>query len=182
MFADKRQEVRPAFRSWRAHRPFLAGVLLTLGGTEILVTMKASLGVILHIGMQGLAGYLLPALMIVCGVLIIFNPAQRLFYSIVGIGVTLGTWLTSNLGGFFIGLALGAVGSCMAFGWLPDQEPKVSRKQRRKEKREKKAALATSATAESTAKPESGQDDTGEGSLRGSIRSSTADSPAHLTT
>ncbi|MGW3649898.1 DUF6114 domain-containing protein [Streptomyces sp. NPDC000878] len=183
MSADIRQGVRPAFRSWRADRPFLAGVLLTLGGAEILVTMKVSLKVVLHIGMQGLAGYLLPSLMIVCGLLIIFNPAQRLFYSIVGVLLTLGTWVTSNLGGFFVGLTLGVVGSCMAFGWLPDQEPKVSRRQRRKAKREREAVMAAQTTPESkAAATDDGQEDTGEGNLRGSMRSSTADSPSHLTT
>lgn len=120
------------FRRWRGERPFAGGVLLVLAGAEILVTMKAPLPVILHIGMQGLAGYLLPALMIVCGVLIVFNPAQRLFYSVLGILLSLGTWLTSNLGGFMVGLLLGAVGSCITFGWLPDQEPRVSRRKRRK--------------------------------------------------
>ncbi|MET9080489.1 DUF6114 domain-containing protein [Streptomyces sp. NPDC004237] len=119
------------FRRWRGERPFAGGVLLVLAGAEILVTMKAPLPVILHIGMQGLAGYLLPALMIVCGVLILFNPAQRLFYSVLGILLSLGTWLTSNLGGFMVGLLLGAVGSCITFGWLPDQEPRVSRRKRR---------------------------------------------------
>jgi hypothetical protein len=120
-----------AFRHWRAGRPFWGGLLLALGGAEILLTEKASLKVIMHMGAQGLAGYLLPTLMVVLGLLILFNPAQRLFYSITGILLSLGTWLTSNLGGFFIGLLLGAVGSCLAFGWLPDQEPRVSRRQRR---------------------------------------------------
>ena len=123
---------RARFERWRGHRPFLGGVLLVLAGAEILVTMKAPLPVILHIGMQGLAGYLLPTLMIVCGLLIVFNPAQRLFYSILGILLSLGTWLTSNLGGFMVGLLLGAVGSCITFGWLPDQKPRVSRRKRRK--------------------------------------------------
>ncbi|MEU3337526.1 DUF6114 domain-containing protein [Streptomyces sp. NPDC002144] len=128
-----RQEWRPAFDGWRARRPFWGGLLLALGGAEILFTEKASLKVIMHIGMQGLAGYLLPTVMLLCGLLTILSPGQRLFYSIIGILSSLGTWLTSNLGGFFIGLALGAVGSCMAFGWLPDQEPRVSRRRRRKE-------------------------------------------------
>lgn len=127
---------RSRFRHWREQRPFTAGVLLTLGGAEILVTMKAPLPVILHVGMQGLAGYLLPALMTVCGLLVLFNPAQRLFYSVLGILLSLGTWMTSNLGGFFVGLLLGATGSCMAFGWLPDQEPRISRRHRRKAARE----------------------------------------------
>ncbi|WDV55248.1 DUF6114 domain-containing protein [Streptomyces coeruleorubidus] len=134
-----RGKIRPAFRRWRAGRPFWGGLLLALGGAEVLLTLKASLDVILHVGMQGLAGYLLPAVMLLCGVLILFNPAQRLFYSVIGVLVSLGTWVTSNLGGFFVGLLLGVVGSCLTFGWLPDQEPRISRRQRRKQARVAKA-------------------------------------------
>ncbi|GHI02415.1 hypothetical protein AQI88_13785 [Streptomyces cellostaticus] len=130
-----RQGLRPTFRGWRARRPFWGGLLLALGGGEILLTEKASLKVVMHIGMQGLAGYLLPTLMVLLGLLILFNPGQRLFYSLTGILLSLGTWLTSNLGGFFIGLLLGATGCCLAFGWLPDQEPRVSRRRRRKQAR-----------------------------------------------
>ncbi|MFJ5302472.1 DUF6114 domain-containing protein [Streptomyces sp. NPDC088350] len=126
---------RPAFRGWRARRPFLGGLLLTLGGGWILLTVKASLKVVIHVGMQGVAGYLLPAVMVLCGLLTLFSPSQRLFYSVVGILCSLGSWVTSNLGGFFVGLILGAVGSCMIFGWLPDQEPRVSRRQRKKQAR-----------------------------------------------
>lgn len=123
------------FREWRGHRPFAGGLLLVLGGAEILLTMKAPLPVMLKVGMQGLAGYLLPSLMIVCGLLILFNPTQRLFYSILGIMLSLGTWLTSNIGGFVVGLLMGAVGSTLAFGWLPDQEPRPKRSAKRREAR-----------------------------------------------
>jgi hypothetical protein len=125
---------RAAFRRWRANRPFWGGLLLALGGAEILVTEKASLKVVMHIGMQGLAGYLLPVVMALCGLLVLFNPTQRLFYSLIGILASLGTWLTSNLGGFLIGLLLGATGSCLAFGWLPDQEPRGGLLRRRRGK------------------------------------------------
>lgn len=130
MADDRRTGARAAFRRWRARRPFWGGLLLLLGGAEVLFTMKASLAVVLHIGPQGVAGYLLPTLMLLCGLLLLANPAQRLFYSIVGVLVSLGTWLTSNLGGFLVGLLLGAVGSCLAFGWLPDQEPRRRRHHR----------------------------------------------------
>ncbi|MEU7409301.1 DUF6114 domain-containing protein, partial [Streptomyces sp. NPDC042638] len=130
-----RRRPRLAFRGWRARRPFWGGLLLALGGGEILLTEKASLKVVLHIGMQGLAGYLLPGLMVLLGLLILFNPSQRLFYSITGVLVSLGTWITSNLGGFFLGLLLGVTGSCLAFGWLPDQEPRVGRRARRRRAR-----------------------------------------------
>ncbi|CAL9590489.1 DUF6114 domain-containing protein [Streptomyces sp. enrichment culture] len=126
---------RAAFRRWRGTRPFWGGLLLVLAGAEILLTMKASLKVVLHIGMQGLAGYLLPTLMVLCGLLLLFSPGQRLFYSITGLLLSLGTWATSNLGGFLLGLFLGCLGSCLAFGWLPDQEPRRSRRRRRREAR-----------------------------------------------
>lgn len=112
------------FRRWRARRPFWGGVLLALAGGEILLTEKASLKVVLHVGMQGVAGYLLPSVMVLCGVLALVSPGQRLFYSVVGALSTLGTWLTSNLGGFLVGLLLGLVGACLIFGWVPEQEPR----------------------------------------------------------
>ncbi|MER6572432.1 DUF6114 domain-containing protein [Streptomyces sp. NPDC001093] len=148
--ADRpRRAARAAFRGWRARRPFWGGLLLALAGGEILLTEKASLKVVMHIGMQGAAGYLLPGLMALLGLLILFNPAQRLFYSITGVLLSLGTWVTSNLGGFFIGLLLGVTGSCLAFGWLPDQEPRVSRRERRRQ-----AEAAARTGAEATKGPE----------------------------
>ncbi|MBD0423792.1 hypothetical protein H0H10_32325 [Streptomyces sp. TRM S81-3] len=135
MAADRRRGFRSAFRHWRSGRPFWGGLLLALGGAEVLFTMKASLKVVLHVGMQGVAGYLLPVLMLLCGLLTLVNPAQRLFYSLLGVLASLGTWLTSNLGGFLVGLLLGCVGSCLVFGWLPDQEPRRARRRRRKEAR-----------------------------------------------
>lgn len=119
-----------AFTRWVYGRPFFGGLWLTLGGAWILLTMKASVKVVLHVGMQGAAGYLLPTLMVVLGLLILFSPDQRLFYSITGVLVSLGTWVTSNMGGFMVGLLLGVVGSVLTFGWLPDQGPRVSRRER----------------------------------------------------
>ncbi|WP_354644106.1 DUF6114 domain-containing protein [Kitasatospora camelliae] len=113
-----------AWRRWRGRRPFWGGVLVAAGGVEILLTLKAPLPVVLHIGMQGLAGYLVPAVLVVCGVLILANPVQRLFYSVLGVVLSLASWLTSNLGGFLLGMLLGVLGSCLTFGWLPDQPPR----------------------------------------------------------
>ncbi|MER7580171.1 DUF6114 domain-containing protein [Kitasatospora sp. NPDC097691] len=128
---------RPAKRDWRGRRPFWGGLLVLLGGAEILFTLRAPLPVVLHIGMQGLAGYLVPAVMVLCGLLILFNPAQRLFYSILAVLASLGSWITSNLGGFLIGMLLGVVGACLTFGWLPDQPLRRGR-QRRLDRREER--------------------------------------------
>ncbi|MFF7762580.1 DUF6114 domain-containing protein [Streptomyces griseorubiginosus] len=122
-----------AFTRWVYGRPFWGGLWLTLGGAWILLTMKASIKVVMHVGMQGVAGYLLPTLMLLVGLLILFSPGQRLFYSIVGVLCSMGTWLTSNLGGFMVGLLLGVAGSVLTFGWLPEQDQRVSRRDRRKQ-------------------------------------------------
>ncbi|MFG2905423.1 DUF6114 domain-containing protein [Kitasatospora sp. NPDC048286] len=129
----------PVKNDWRGRRPFWGGLLVTLGGAEILFTLKAPLPVLLHIGMEGLAGYLVPAVMVLCGLLILFNPAQRLFYSILAVLASLATWVTSNLGGFVVGMMLGVVGACLTFGWLPEQPLRQGR-QRRLERREARRA------------------------------------------
>ncbi|WP_306211135.1 DUF6114 domain-containing protein [Actinoplanes sp. RD1] len=108
-----------SFTRWRRARPFSGGLLVTLAGAEILVTVRAPLPVVVHVGMQGLAGYLVPLLLLLCGVLLLINPEQRLFYALVAAGLSLASWLTSNLGGFVAGLLLGLIGSSLAFAWSP---------------------------------------------------------------
>ncbi|MFD0819956.1 DUF6114 domain-containing protein [Micromonospora zhanjiangensis] len=120
---DRAPGARSAWRSWRRSRPFWGGLLVTLGALEILASVRAPLPVILHVGPQGLASYLVPLLLLVCGVLLLANPSQRLFYSVVAMLLALGSWLTSNLGGFVVGLLLSLIGACLAFAWTPRRGP-----------------------------------------------------------
>ncbi|WCN79752.1 DUF6114 domain-containing protein [Micromonospora sp. LH3U1] len=115
------REPRGRWRRWRRGRPFTAAVLIALGGTEMLVTLRAPLGVLLHIGPQGLAAYLVPTILVLCGVLLITTPQQRVFYALVSLVLGLVSWLTSNLGGFVIGMLLALVGGALAFAWTPDK-------------------------------------------------------------
>jgi hypothetical protein len=110
---------RMKFRHWRRSRPFWGGFFILLGGGEILFSEKAPLRVIVHFGLTGLAGYLIPAVMVLCGILVVFNPQQRLFYAILSVLLALATWPTSNLGGFFIGMLFGLIGGSLAFAWMP---------------------------------------------------------------
>ncbi|WP_205862097.1 DUF6114 domain-containing protein [Planosporangium thailandense] len=115
---------RHGWRTWRRSRPFWGGLLLTAAGVEILGSVRAPLPVVLHVGPLGLAAYLAPTVMVVCGLLVWFNPRQRMFYSIVGVLMALASWLTSNLGGFFVGLLLGMIGGSLAFAWTPSRHPR----------------------------------------------------------
>jgi Family of unknown function (DUF6114) len=110
---------RLAFRSWRRSRPFWGGLFVVLGGGEILFSEKAPLKVIVHFGLTGLAGYLIPAVMVLCGALLLFNPQQRVFYAILSVLLALASWPTSNLGGFFLGMIFGLLGGSLAFAWTP---------------------------------------------------------------
>lgn len=143
MASGRRRRPWRTFRQWRYRRPFGAGLTLALGGAEILLTQRASITVILTAGADSLVGYVLPVLMVICGLLVVLNPRQRLFYSVVGVLASLGSWVTSNLGGFVIGMTLGLVGSSLAFGWLPDRPRR--RPWRRSRRRE--PATAGSGTA-----------------------------------
>jgi hypothetical protein len=112
---------RSAWWRWRHARPFWGGLFVVLSGLEIFLTVQAPLPVVVHVGMQGFIGYLLPILLAVLGVLLILNPQQHLFYSLVAAVLALASWLTSNLGGFIFGLLMGVVGSALAFAWAPDK-------------------------------------------------------------
>ncbi|MEV0427784.1 DUF6114 domain-containing protein [Micromonospora sp. NPDC050495] len=109
------------WRRWRRGRPFTAGLLIALGGIEMLVTLRAPLGVLLHVGPQGLAAYLVPAVLVICGVLLVATPQQRVFYALLSLLLGLVSWLTSNLGGFLVGMLLALVGGALAFAWTPDK-------------------------------------------------------------
>jgi hypothetical protein len=108
-----------AWRSWRQTRPFWGGLLVLLAGLEILLTERAPLPIMVHIGLQGIAGYIIPAVMVLLGLLLLFNQAQRMFYSLLAVLLALGSWITSNLGGFFVGMLLGVLGGALAFAWQP---------------------------------------------------------------
>lgn len=112
-----------AFSRWRHGRPFWGGLLVTLGGLEILASERAPLPIIIHIGVQGLAGYLTPLILVLCGLLLLFHPVQRTFYSLLAVVLSLGSWITSNLGGFFVGMLLGLIGGALAFAWGPRASP-----------------------------------------------------------
>jgi hypothetical protein len=112
---------------WRRTRPFWGGALVTAGAAATLLSEKAPLPLMIHIGVQGMAGYLVPVIQLLCGLLLWFHPAQKTFYSILAVLLALGSWITSNLGGFFIGMLLGVAGGSLAFAWEPLGHPPAPR-------------------------------------------------------
>jgi Family of unknown function (DUF6114) len=136
-------EVRPgglrrgwrAFRAWRRSRPFWGALQIMIGGTEIFLTGLSPLKVIVHLGLEGLAGQAIPILMIVCGALLLISPDQRLFYGVIAFLASAGSWITSNLGGFIIGMVFGLIGASMAIAWGPVMGIEGQRTRRRRRRR-----------------------------------------------
>jgi hypothetical protein len=94
-------------------------VFAVLGGIELIAIPMAPMPLTIHQGMAGVASWLIGALLIVAGVLLWFQPAQRSFYGILAVLLSLASFLTSNFGGFLVGMLLGLAGGAMGFAWSP---------------------------------------------------------------
>jgi Family of unknown function (DUF6114) len=119
--APSRPSLYTRFRGWRRGRPFVGALLAIIGGAEILLTVSAPLPVVIHFGIVSLLGFAVPILMILCGLMLWFAPHPRAFYASLILLLSLASWITSNLGGFFIGLLIGIVGGSMALAWSPNK-------------------------------------------------------------
>jgi len=62
---------------------------------------------------------LIGGLLVACGMLVWFHPAQRVFYAIAGVLLAVVSFIATNLGGFFVGMLLGVTGGSLSFGWAP---------------------------------------------------------------
>ncbi|MCI4063216.1 DUF6114 domain-containing protein [Micromonospora sp. R77] len=112
------------FRRWRRSRPFWGGLFTALAGVEMFASTRMTInGLSFHSGATGLYSLLIPIILVTCALLLWFSPAQRLFYSIVAAVTTIYSLMGLNLGGFFVGLLLGLVGSALAFAWTPISRP-----------------------------------------------------------
>jgi hypothetical protein len=58
-------------------------------------------------------------LLVLLGVLAIAMPVHRIFYGVLALAVAVYSLIGVNLGGFFIGMLLGAVGGIFTVAWMP---------------------------------------------------------------
>ncbi|OKI02440.1 hypothetical protein A6A06_15485 [Streptomyces sp. CB02923] len=112
-------ERRAAFRGWRRTRPFWAGLLLILGGAELLLVPLSPLTVLISLGLGGLAAIGIGLALIVAGVFLWLRPAAHHYVSLHALILSVLSFAATNLGGFLVGMGLGIAGSAMGFGWTP---------------------------------------------------------------
>ncbi|MBB5938367.1 DUF6114 domain-containing protein [Streptomyces zagrosensis] len=114
---------RDAFREWRHTRPFWAGLLLVLGGLELMAIPLSPLTVLVSLGLGGIAAIGIGIALVVAGLFLWFTPRARHYVSINALLLSVLSFAATNLGGFLIGMVLGIVGSAMGFGWTPRETP-----------------------------------------------------------
>ncbi|MFE5541369.1 DUF6114 domain-containing protein [Streptomyces sp. NPDC056492] len=110
---------RQRLRVWRRTRPFWGGLLVVLGGAELLLVPLSPLTVLVSLGLGGIAAIGIGAALIVAGLFLWFLPQARAYVSVHALLLSVLSFLATNLGGFLVGMLLGITGSALAFGWTP---------------------------------------------------------------
>ncbi|UQA97203.1 DUF6114 domain-containing protein [Streptomyces halobius] len=108
---------RAALRRWRRTRPFWAGLLLLLGGAELLLVPLSPLTVLVSLGIGGLAALGIGLALMVAGLFLWYAPAAHHYVSVNALILSVLSFAATNLGGFLVGMGLGIAGSAMGFGW-----------------------------------------------------------------
>ncbi|MFJ3175025.1 DUF6114 domain-containing protein [Streptomyces roseus] len=110
---------RRRLRAWRRTRPFWGGLLVVLGGAELLLVPLSPLTVLVSLGLGGIAAIGIGAALVVAGLFLWFLPQARTYVSVHALLLSVLSFLATNLGGFLVGMLLGITGSALAFGWTP---------------------------------------------------------------
>ncbi|MFH8558793.1 DUF6114 domain-containing protein [Streptomyces celluloflavus] len=113
---------RAALRHWRRTRPFWAGLLLLLGGAELLLVPLSPLTVMVSLGLGGLAALGIGLALMAAGLFLWCAPAAHHYVSINALILSVLSFAATNLGGFLVGMGLGIAGSAMGFGWTVVRE------------------------------------------------------------
>ncbi|MFE2480270.1 DUF6114 domain-containing protein [Streptomyces sp. NPDC059389] len=118
-FARPFARQRRRLRAWRRTRPFWGGLLVVLGGVELLMVPLSPLTVLVSLGLGGIAAIGIGAALVVAGLFLWFLPQARAYVSVHALLLSVLSFPATNLGGFLAGMLLGIAGSALAFGWTP---------------------------------------------------------------
>lgn len=116
------------FSGWRRGRPFWGGLITLLAALEIFSSTQGKLGdMVIKVGIEGMQAYVIPAALIFAAFLAWFTPAQRHFYGLLTVLISVYSLIGVNFGGWFVGFLLGVIGGSLIFAWTPrDPKPAVA--------------------------------------------------------
>ncbi|MGW2395725.1 DUF6114 domain-containing protein [Kitasatospora sp. NPDC001664] len=107
------------FTAFRRTRPFWGGLWLVAGGWTVLKFSLGAIQLVTAVGFNAVAGYLVGGGMMLCGLIPIAAPRQRVTFGLIGTVLAVVSLVVSNLGGFLLGMVLGVLGGAMTAGWGP---------------------------------------------------------------
>ena len=111
---------RSQFSTWRTGRPLVGSILTIVAGVEMFFSGQLDVGNIhISVGIEGLQSTIIPVILVTLGILTMFMPQHRIFYGVISLVVTVYSLIGLNLGGFFVGMILGAVGGILIVSWMP---------------------------------------------------------------
>ncbi|NMO51559.1 hypothetical protein HH310_10190 [Actinoplanes sp. TBRC 11911] len=109
------------FRRWRRTRPFWGGLFLVLA--SILFFLSANLhpfgNIQINLGPAGFLSYVIPVVILMCGLLGWFTPAQRIFYGVIALVTCLYSLVSLNFGGWGLSMFVGFAGGALLIAWGP---------------------------------------------------------------
>lgn len=104
----------------RTTRPLLGGVLLVVGGLEI-IWVDGHGGVSTMISASGgSTPTLIGAALVLLGVLAWLTPMYAVIIGLWALAVAVLSFVAANLGGYLIGSLLGILGGALVFAWRTD--------------------------------------------------------------
>ena len=111
---------RMRFAAWRKERPWVGSLLMVLSGVEMFLSGQLDLGNIhVQLGIEGFQATIIPILLVLLGLLAMLMPTHRIFYGVIGLVVAVYSLIGVNLGGFIVGMLLGAIGGVLVVSWMP---------------------------------------------------------------
>jgi hypothetical protein len=98
----------------------VGGLLVVLAGIEMFFSGQLDLGNIqIQFGIEGLQATLIPAVLVLLGVLATTMPQHRVFYGVMALVLAVYSLIGVNLGGFVVGMLLAAIGGVLIVAWMP---------------------------------------------------------------
>ncbi|MDI2128249.1 DUF6114 domain-containing protein [Yinghuangia seranimata] len=116
---------RRKVHEWRHSRPFWAGFFILLGSVPILYFPYATLEIgNVSVAMQTMAGAasaIIGCVLILLAIMIWVQPQFRVYAGVIALVCGFISFITSNLGGFFMGLLFVTIGGTLAIAWTYDE-------------------------------------------------------------
>lgn len=111
---------RKRFGDWRAKRPFLGGVLILIGNAFMwLVTLDYVPSLLLVGSQTAFIGLVISSFVFLIGAFALMEPEHSTIIGYIGVPLSFIS-LMGTLGGLFIGMFLGIIGSCLCIAWEAD--------------------------------------------------------------